>query len=222
MGSRRSTHHTCCGTRQLKMIDEDWIRIGDMQVDPGLLKTAPTVRCTIAQCRAACCGHGVYVDLFEATRIVEAADLIRPHLPVERRDIAAWFDGNVEVDPDFPSGFRVGTEVLQDVSHPAGTRCVFLRPEDDYCAIQYASMSTGQHPWDLKPFYCALYPLVTQGDKLQLDDQNALFSMGGSCQRAAPVPLPLYVLMKEEMVLALGDHGYEQFRLIARTRAGVS
>lgn len=203
------------------MIDEDWIRVGDLQVDPRLLEKTQTARCSIAECQAACCGHGVYVDLAEASRIVEEADLIKPHLPADRWDVSIWFDGNVRADSDFPTGFRVGTRTVADPAHPSGTRCIFLRPEDNFCGIQYASVAEGRHPWDLKPFYCKLYPLVVLADKLMIDGDNELFSFGGSCQRPAPVPLPLHVLFKDEMVLALGEKGYEEFRALAR-KAGAA
>jgi Fe-S-cluster containining protein len=174
----------------------------------------------LEECRAACCGHGVHVDLADASRIAQEADRITPHLPTDRRNVDAWFDGEVSEDEDFPSGHRVGTEVVPDPSHPAGTRCVFLRP-DNRCALQATSMAEGHHPWDLKPFYCALYPLVLFEGTLQLDDDNEIYTLGGTCQRAERVPTPLYLVFKEELVLALGQDGYNQLCSIAQTRSGV-
>jgi hypothetical protein len=81
-------------------------------------------------------------------------------------------------------------------------------------------MALGQHPWDLKPFYCALYPLILLGDTLQLDDENELYQLGGACQRAEPVPTPLYEVFQHEIVLALGQEGYEQLRSLANTPTG--
>ncbi len=198
---------------------QDWPQIGALKVDPRLLEVRPVAGCRLAECRAACCGHGVYVDLAHADRIVEEAELIKPHLPRDRHDVDNWFDGRVEEDSDFPSGYRVGTQNIPDPGHPSGRRCIFLR-SDNFCALQVTSMAQGKHPWDLKPFYCALYPLVLLGDTLQLDDENDLYLLGGTCQRAEGVSTPLYEVFKQEVVLALGQEGYEQLRSLASTPLG--
>jgi hypothetical protein len=192
----------------------DWVRVGALNVDARLLEQRPVARCRIEECRAACCGHGVHVDLADASRIVEAADMIKPHLPPGFDDVNNWFDGEVQTDSDFPTGYRVGTQVVEDLTHPAGTRCVFLRP-DSRCALQVAGIANGRHPWDLKPFYCALYPLILLGNELQLDDDNEIYRLGGTCQRAAPKPVPLLDTFREELVLGLGQEGYNQLLAIA-------
>ena len=171
-------------------------------------------RCRLAECQAACCGHGVYVDLAHANRVVEEAEVIKPHLPRERRNVDEWFDGRVEEDGDFPSGYRVGTQVIPDPHHPTGTRCVFLRP-DNFCALQVASKAQKRHPWDLKPFYCALYPLLLSGGILAMDDENQLFQVGGTCQRASSDSTPLVEAFRSELELALGPEGYLELRALA-------
>ena len=143
-----------------------WVRVGALNVDTRLLELRPVVRCRTEECRAACCGHGVHVDLADASRIIDAANIIRPHLPPSFHNVHNWFDGDVQTDSDFPSEYRVGTQTVEDPGHPAGTRCVFLR-SDSLCALQVASIANGGHPWDLKPFYCALYPLVLLGKLFQ-------------------------------------------------------
>ncbi len=195
---------------------DDWPRIGTLKVDPRLLEVRSVGRCRLEECRAACCGHGVYVDLAHAGSLVDQAELIKPHLPPDRRDVDRWFDGRVEQDNDVPSGHRVGTDVVLDPSHPAGTRCVFLRP-DNLCALQVASVAQGRHPWDLKPFFCALYPIVLMGGTLELDDKNELYGLGGTCQRAEATPMPLYQLFQVELTLALGPDGYQQLCALATT-----
>jgi Fe-S-cluster containining protein len=197
-----------------------WIKVGALKVDSHLLEVRPVARCRVEECQAGCCGHGVDVDLAHASRIVEEADLIKPLLPVSRQNLDDWFDGAVARDADFPSGHRVGTEVVTDPHHPAGTRCVFLRP-DNRCALQLAGITAGRHPWDLKPYFCALYPIVLLGDTLELDDENEVYLLGGSCQRAEPVPTPLYELFKDELLLAMGQQGYDELCSLARARSGV-
>ena len=174
-------------------------------------------RCRVEECQSACCGHGVHLDLADASRIMAEADLVKPLLPPDRWDVDNWFDGDVGADPDFPSGYRVGTQVIADPRHPAGTRCIFLRP-DNRCALQAASIAQKRHPWDLKPFYCALFPITVEADTVSLDDENAIYALGGTCQRAATIPTPLYRIFKDELVLALGQEGYAELCSIAQSR----
>ena len=197
-----------------------FINVGTLKVDTHLLERRPVARCRLSECGAACCGHGVFVDLADASRIFQEAEVVKPHLPSARRDADSWFDGNVVTDPDFPSGYRVGTEVVEDPKHVAGTRCVFLRP-DNRCALQVAAVAQNRHPWDLKPFYCALFPVVVSGDLVQLDDENEIYALGGSCQRAETPPMPLYTVLQEELVLALGQDGYDRLCTIASAQTGV-
>jgi hypothetical protein len=193
----------------------EWIPIGDLQVDARVLENRTVGRCRNEECRAMCCSHGVYLDLADAGRIVDEAESIKRHLPEEFHDIDNWFDGDVSEDSDFPSGYRVGTQVVPDPGKLENTSCVFLRP-DNKCALQVASLAQGRHPWDLKPFYCALYPLILLGDKLQLDDDNSLYRNGASCQRPEPELVPLYRLLKDELMLGLGEDGYRQLCAVAR------
>lgn len=197
-----------------------FIRLGSLKVDTHLLERRSVARCHLAECRAACCGHGVLVDMADASRIVQEAELVKPHLPLGRRDVDAWFDGNVVADTDFPSGYRVGTEVVDDPHHAAGTRCVFLC-HDNRCALQVAAVAQNRHRWDLKPFYCALFPIVVSGDEVQLDDENQIYALGGTCERADTSPVPVYSVFQEELVLALGQEGYDQLCSITSAQAGV-
>ena len=198
---------------------EDWITIGRLRVDPRVLESRRVARCQIDECRALCCSHGVYVDLADAGRIVDEAELIQPHLREENRDVDNWFDGDVGADADFPSGYRVGTQVVPEPTKLDGTTCVFLR-SDNRCGLQVASVAAGRHPWDLKPFYCALYPLILIGDRIQLDDDNSLYQNNATCHRTPSVPVPLYLTLKEELTLGLGQEGYDQLCSIARGNAG--
>lgn len=193
-----------------------WIRIGQQKVDARFLEERPSTRCMIKECGAACCGHGVHVDLAHATRIVDEADSIKPYLPSDRHDVDNWFDGDIGEDSDYPTGLRIGTQVIEDLKHPAGTRCIFLRP-DNFCALQVASIAQGRHPWDLKPYYCALFPVIVLGDEVLFDDDNSIYRIGGTCQKDADTPTPLYRTFKEELVLALGESGYEQLCQIANS-----
>ncbi|MBI3241326.1 MAG: hypothetical protein HYZ49_03435 [Chloroflexi bacterium] len=185
------------------------LRINGRLVERQLLEARPTQRCRIAECQSWCCTGGVWVDLWEKEKILANAEMIKPHLPLDRRDEALWFDGEQDSHLDFPSGRGEGTSVVSDPTHRAGETCIFLRPEDRYCALQSASLANGQHPWSLKPFYCALHPLTLENNVVQLDDANEIYIEGGHCQREAANSAPLWLTFESELRLALGDEGYE-------------
>lgn len=184
------------------------VQVKDKLIESKLLEPHATERCYIPDCQAWCCTGGVWVDLGEKEKILANAEKIKPFLPADRRDVVKWFDGEQEDHADYPSGRGEGTAVIDDPSHPAGTTCIFLRPEDRYCAIQSASMANGEHPWSLKPFYCVLHPLTVDGNLIQLDDTNEIYIEGGHCQRPHTTPTPLVDTFKSELVFALGEDGY--------------
>ena len=187
-------------------------------VDSKLLESRAIRRCDLSECQAHCCSCGVYLSIADATKILDHRDLILPHLPAERHDTATWIDWTEEPEIDHPAGgVLVGTQTVKDPTHPAGQTCVFLRP-DRKCALQVASLAAGQSPWQLKPFYCALFPLVFHQQKLILDDENEVFLEGGSCMRpSGDAPVPMFRLFEMEMKLALGDAGYQELATRARS-----
>ena len=180
-------------------------------VERRLMEVRPLRRCELHECQAHCCSCGVYLTVEDANKVLEHQETVLPHLPPERRDPETWFDWKLEFDHDHPNGgMLASTNVAPDSTHPAKQSCVFLRP-DRKCALQVASIAAGQRPWFLKPFYCALYPLVFHRHQLILDDENLVYLEGGTCTRpACTESMPLYRLLEVEMRLALGDAGYAE------------
>ncbi len=199
---------------------EETIVINGYEIDSKLLQRLPLQRCDVRRCKAACCSDGVWVDYDQAQRIIARADWIQPLLPPERRDPDTWFVELHDDDPAFPSGRYTGTATVSDPDDPARTTCIFLRPEDRFCAIQAASVAHGQPGWSLKPYYCCLYPLVDEYEdetgnplprpRLTLDDTNSLFARGGSCASSCEVSAPIFQVYAEEVSLALGVEGYRE------------
>ena len=191
------------------------IQVKHIVVDRSLLERQPIQRCEIGSCRAACCADGVWVDLDQSRRILEQAELIAPFLPAERRDPAGWFAEQYR-DSEFPSGQCIGTTTVKDRTHPNGETCVFLRPDDRYCAIQSACLADGLPAWSLKPYYCCLFPLIDERDedrsrkRLLLDSDNDLFERGGGCCQAGETAQPVFQVYVEETALALGLDGYRE------------
>ena len=106
----------------------------------------------------ACCQYGCDVDLYERDAILARADVIKPVLAAEVRDLP-WFDeSHPEQDADVPSGTVVRTAV-----HKGG--CLFLSHDNRGCGIHRASL---EQNWDIrgvKPTICRLFPL-TYGEGL--------------------------------------------------------
>ncbi len=195
--------------------------INHLRVDADLLQRREVRRCNLSECQSACCSGGVYITVREADDILAHAAIIQPFLPESRRNPEIWFDDSREPDDDHPTGeMCTGTSVIEDLTHPAGQTCIFLRP-DRLCALQKASIETGEHPWRYKPYYCALHPLVWEEKILVLAEGSEVYLEGGSCNRPAPgEPIQLVDLFDEELRLALGNDGYAELRDVAQQRNG--
>lgn len=199
--------------------DAEPLMIGGRAVDPGLLEARAVGRCRLEECQSRCCSGGVYIHTAQVADILAHQDLIIPHLPPDRRDPSQWFDGLIEPDEDYPeAGDCMGTNVVDDPTHPAGTTCIFLST-NRRCALQTASIAAGEHPWRFKPFYCALHPLGLEKGELVLVEGSEVYQEGGNCQRATADGLfPIYQLFDVETRLALGDAGYAELDAIWRGR----
>lgn len=177
-----------------------------------LLRREPLQRCQLAECRAACCLHGAWVDAHEARQILFQAALISPHLPPDQSDPAGWFDERREPDEHSLSGEVWHTRVLEMPWHYGGTGCVFLRP-DYKCALQCAAQSAGLPPWRFKPFYCILHPLdLDEHGQITLDETAELLAEPASCLRFAPEPRPLLETFEPELRHFLGDRAYAHLK----------
>ncbi len=191
------------------IMDDETLIINGLGVDRRLLEAQPARRCDVAACRGLCCSHGVWVDVEQKSDILRHADLVRPHLPAWRQDEQLWFCDDEGADADFPSGRCDATSMVIDLGHPRGEACIFLRP-DARCALQVASTVNGLHRWALKPFFCALYPLVICQGRLELDGENELYQAEACRSQLADSEHPLYLALKDELVLALGEEGHRQ------------
>ena len=181
--------------------------IKGIRIDPSVLETLPIQRCEVAECEAACCAGGVWLNPDEMPRILEWAHVIRQYLPTERQDPSKWFETG---DPDsrYAGGYEFGTTTVEEPESAGQTCCVFLRP-DRVCALQFVSEKHNQGWPGLKPFYCALYPLYFEDGLLCIDDETPLEFTGGDCRRGGQTARPIYEIYREETTLVLGDDGYQ-------------
>lgn len=137
-----------------------------------LVADCMTHRCTMVDTHTekldACCQYGCDVDLREREAILARAGDIRELLRDEVKH-AAWFDDEIEEDPDYPSGKVVRTAVHND-------GCLFLAHDRRGCAIHRASLERG---WDfrgVKPAICRLFPLSYEEDTIVIADEAPEYS----------------------------------------------
>lgn len=114
--------------------------------------------CSMESCTAHCCRYGVLVDIAHRDRILSEAALVVSYMePTQEHDPSLWFDSDVEIDEDFPSGKVVNTN-----SNDNG--CVFLNSQKR-CVLHAAEAASP----GLKPFYCRAYPIAIAGGRLTID-----------------------------------------------------
>lgn len=182
----------------------------EKRINPRLLAAEPMRRCTLGECKAACCLYGVWIDRLEAQEIQRNAALIAPYLEEEYRDPRDWFDGREETDESAPSGQVLHSTVVPDDAHYGATACIFLR-RDHLCALQGAATQQGLHPWRWKPFYCILHPLdLDEQGRITLDETALLLDEEGSCLRPANAPIPLLETFADELRYLLGESAYQR------------
>jgi Protein of unknown function (DUF3109) len=155
------------------------------------------------KCASTCCSGGVYADLRERDRILVNKDLVMRHMDeTQNTDHRQWFEEQEEEDHDFPSGRCVGTEVFND-------KCVFLNKEG-HCSLQVAAVADGRHKWDLKPFYCVLFPIeisdrVVSFDPMLQDEESC-------CSAKSRFTIPLFEGCRDEIVHAIGEDGFRELQ----------
>ncbi len=205
-GSIEAQEHS--GQARLTLENDGSLIIKGIRIDSSVLQREAIRRCGLGECQAACCTGGVWVDADHAQRILAWTDAIKPCLPPDRRDASTWFAED-EADDDFPSGRRLGTNIVDDPQRPGKTCCVFLR-HDRKCALQVASSAHNLGWPGLKPYYCAIYPMTIEDNTLMMDDETPRDFEGGDCRRPAPDVRPLFQVYREEALLALGEEGYQE------------
>jgi hypothetical protein len=169
------------------------------EIAPRLQETSLLRRCVLAECRGACCLHGVWVDPLERDDILDHAAQIAPFLASARQSSAEWFTKEQEAEPAFPSKIVVAARVCKNAAHYGGTECVFLRP-DARCALQAAADAAGLHPWRYKPFHCILHPLTfDEQGRVTLAPDEELRAEPGSCFRLGAESQPLAQSLQAEL-----------------------
>lgn len=186
-----------------EMAGKEFVYVKNFKIDTVVFVAGFVPFCNVPVCRGNCCYWGVYVDIGEREKILEHKDLILKFMDeTQPRDPDEWFEKEEYEDSDFPSGRCVGTNVYNG-------KCVFLN-RDNYCVLQVAAVSSGMHKWDLKPFYCCIYPLTFWEGALTYDDGHAEDLDYCGINAVHNHAGPLVEVCREEFEYVLGRDGYEE------------
>lgn len=153
-----------CRERPVPLRSDRLPHLTELRVDPVLFEHGFARQCGTRHCSASCCEVGVWVDTGHRDLILaHAARVQRAMDPDQEHDPTRWF-GEAEMDDaDFPSGRAVDTVVLNG-------GCVFLNGAGR-CVLQMASLGEESRELDLKPFFCAAFPLVVADGVVTIEDE---------------------------------------------------
>jgi len=184
--------------------------IPTLKVDPVVFEAKFSHECSMSNCNASCCQHGVLVDLQERDKILQNAELIKLHMePEQEQDTSRWFDPDDEQDSDFPSGRAIGTQ-----SNDRG--CIFLM-RDGRCVLQFVAVEEGISKHSLKPFYCFAFPVTIETGVLTIDDPD--FTNRTQCCSMIPGGnRSVLEVCAEEFEFVLGKEGMKELTEMMRTR----
>jgi hypothetical protein len=179
----------------------------DLDVNETILDTRYATGASPGHCDGTCCSDGVKVDVAERDRILAHADLIRRAMePGQEHDVAGWFEDTELVDPDFPSGRCVGTQVYD-------SGCVFL-DSARRCVLQTATIAVARPGFQLKPFFCAAFPVTIAAGALWIDEM-CLDAPAGCCRPTPGGTRGVLDVCEIELRHVLGNEGLEELRLAA-------
>ena len=186
----------------------DIITVGKYQIDPILFNRGFPAGCGPHACESSCCRAGVYVDVKERENILLHKETVQKYMDgSQTTDIEEWFDDEIELDSDFPSGRAVGTNVFND-------KCVFLDSQGK-CTLQVMAVGEGLNRWAIKPFFCIAFPITIENGRVTFDDfqqgQARCCSIGGNKE------VPVIDSCKEELEFVLGDDGYRRLKAFGNT-----
>jgi hypothetical protein len=122
--------------------------------------------------------------------------------PFQEHDPAKWFDDEVEIDADFPSGKVVNTN-----SHTGS--CVFLN-SSRRCVLHAAEEASP----GLKPFYCRAYPIAIAHGRVTID-ADWCPEETHCCGPVEGGPLTVLDVCGGELTFMLGEAGFREVQQVA-------
>ena len=162
-------------------------------------------RCDLSVCRGACCVNGIWVDIQQVQRILDAAAEVAPFMaPQYAQDPDLWFGEDTLQSPDFPSGLAIPTRVGPRDGDATRQGCIFVRA-DHKCALQMTSVALNLPGHGLKPFDCATYPILRSQGQVRVDRESARHHPEGDCQNGGPTKRIFAEVFAQEVELCLHE-----------------
>jgi len=173
-------------------------QINGLWIDPLIFTHKFVKTCDVCICSGECCYYGVYTDYAEYKTIMKMKSrIIKAMDDSQTKDVKKWFE-EPEEDPDFDSGWAVGTEIHNG-------KCVFL-DRQGFCTLQKIAMDEGVDRWKYKPLYCILFPLVIYEGALTVDDDH--LNRLHYCNKPENQNSTIYDCCKNEIKHLLGEEGF--------------
>lgn len=187
--------------------EKDLIEFDGLKIDTIIFKQGFVPGCDIGICGGQCCDWGVYMDRDFQKVIMEYEVQIKESMDeFQPKDKSKWFEKELEIDKDFPSGFALGTELY--VNSKGTTQCVF-KDKNNYCTLQVIAMKKGNHKWSIKPKYCILYPLTVIDNILTYDDEHSKKLEYCGIDKTHNFTQTVYEAMREEIKYVFGEDCYD-------------
>lgn len=189
------------------MTEKNYIEYNGLRIDPVIFTQGFVPGCDVVKCFGQCCDWGVYMDVNFRDVIMQHKDDIVEVMDEEQiKDHEKWFEVEIERDPDFPSGYSIGTEVYTDAKGKES--CVF-KDKNNFCTIQNAAIKKGMHKWSIKPKYCIMYPLTIVDGILTYDDTHSGRLNYCGIHKKENFTQTVFEAMQEELIFILGKEGYD-------------
>lgn len=187
--------------------EPELIEYNGLKINTIIFKQGFVPGCDIGICGGQCCDWGVYMDRDFQKVIMEYEEQIKESMDeFQPKEKSKWFEKELEIDKDFPSGFALGTELY--LNSRGTTQCVF-KDKNNYCSLQVVAMKNGSHKWSIKPTYCILYPLTVIDNILTYDDEHSKKLDYCGIDKEHNFTQTVFEAMKEEIKYVFGNECYE-------------
>lgn len=186
------------------------IEINGIKIDTVIFTQGFVPKCDIPICSGQCCDWGVYMDKeFKHVILDHEKDVIDVMDGQQIKDPSKWFEKDIEIDHDFPSGEAIGTETYK--TKFGNEQCVF-KGLNNFCSLQIAAEKKGYHKWEIKPKYCIMYPLTIVDNVLTYDDSHAERLDYCGIHKKENFVHTVFEAMTEEIIYILGQEGYNYLK----------
>ncbi len=156
-------------------------------------------QCVNGTCSGACCKEGVYLNLYDAQRIVAHQDKIQPYL-AEPFDFSKW---------DFSRPSYISTPVRHaDTPHET---CWF-QMHNQRCAIHAYALDAKITLKDIKPYFCLFFPLTLTDIDINVSEIGVDPKAYDTCLVASETEAWLYQQFEDDLRQAIGDEYYAEIK----------